>query len=279
MDAGASLLTIHGRTRDEKGHQMVAPDWDMIRRVKAHFVQRGCHVPIMANGGIETMEDVERCLAITGADGVMTSEGILENPAIFSRGIDANGRYRDCIDLAEEYFELCDIYPQEHIRFARSHMMKLLYRYINSHTDIRDLIALTHSTEDFKKACTLCRELQRTAQQQGRSYDDQSWYRRHRTPTHAFSGRVDPESIRVRNLEHKKTSVFWASDRDRAAVVAVAADGGGGDDAEALAQAHANANELDCEGEAHDAVRVTVRAHNGDADDESAADFFSLLKM
>jgi tRNA-dihydrouridine synthase 1 len=70
VQAGASMLTIHGRTREEKGCMVGAVDWDMIRRLKEHFKGR---VPIIANGGIETWDDVQRCLDVTKCDGVMSS--------------------------------------------------------------------------------------------------------------------------------------------------------------------------------------------------------------
>jgi tRNA-dihydrouridine synthase 1 len=82
VNAGASLLTIHGRTREEKGHLVAEADWETLKKLKMHFEGR---VPIIANGGIENMDDIERCLAYTGCDGVMTSEAILENPSLFHR--------------------------------------------------------------------------------------------------------------------------------------------------------------------------------------------------
>jgi tRNA-dihydrouridine synthase len=39
-------------------------------------------VPVVANGGVENFEDIPRCLAATRADGVMSSEAALENPAV-----------------------------------------------------------------------------------------------------------------------------------------------------------------------------------------------------
>lgn len=39
-------------------------------------------IPVVANGGVENFEDLSRCLATTGADGVMSSEAALENPAV-----------------------------------------------------------------------------------------------------------------------------------------------------------------------------------------------------
>ena len=34
VNAGASMLTIHGRTREEKGHHVTAADWQTLRRLK-----------------------------------------------------------------------------------------------------------------------------------------------------------------------------------------------------------------------------------------------------
>jgi tRNA-dihydrouridine synthase 1 len=81
INAGASALTIHGRTREEKGQLVQACDWEMIRRVKEYYKDK--KIIIIANGGIETLNDVKKCIEITNVDGVMSSEAILENPALF----------------------------------------------------------------------------------------------------------------------------------------------------------------------------------------------------
>jgi tRNA-dihydrouridine synthase len=78
------VLTVHGRTRQEKGSRCNECDWDTIRRIKEHFLGV---LPIIANGGIESMADVHRCLEYTGADAVMVSEALLENPALFAENI------------------------------------------------------------------------------------------------------------------------------------------------------------------------------------------------
>eukprot|EP00922_Rhytidocystis_sp_ex-Travisia-forbesii_P022167 GHVS01032474.1.p1 GENE.GHVS01032474.1~~GHVS01032474.1.p1 ORF type:complete len:287 (+),score=4.42 GHVS01032474.1:28-888(+) len=76
---GVSLICVHGRTKDQKSQLTGECDWDIIKLVK----QR-CSVPIIANGGIECLEDAIRCLSYTKADAVMSAEAILEYPALFS---------------------------------------------------------------------------------------------------------------------------------------------------------------------------------------------------
>ena len=71
--AGAKLLTLHGRSR-EQGFKGRA-DWGAIAAVK-----RALKIPLIANGDINTPEDALRCLAQTGADGVMVGRGTMGAP-------------------------------------------------------------------------------------------------------------------------------------------------------------------------------------------------------
>jgi len=81
LRAGASILTVHGRRREQKGHITGLADWQMIRYLRDNLPPE---TVLFANGNILQHGDLERCLAATGADAVMSAEGNLSDPAIFA---------------------------------------------------------------------------------------------------------------------------------------------------------------------------------------------------
>ncbi|ESZ97671.1 hypothetical protein SBOR_1953 [Sclerotinia borealis F-4128] len=81
VSAGASILTVHGRTRDMKGHKTGLADWGVLRFLRENLPKE---VVLFANGNILAREDIDECLKATGADGVMSAEGNLYDPTIFS---------------------------------------------------------------------------------------------------------------------------------------------------------------------------------------------------
>ena len=74
--AGASLITIHGRTKDK----IYAGDVNFEEIAKA---KQAVKIPVIANGGVFSNEDAETLLRETGADGVMVARASLFNPQIF----------------------------------------------------------------------------------------------------------------------------------------------------------------------------------------------------
>ena len=61
--------------------------------------------------GVITIDDVHKNLLFTGADGVMTAEGILDDPAIFSRTRGCISPAADKLRLATEYLALVEQHP------------------------------------------------------------------------------------------------------------------------------------------------------------------------
>ena len=74
--AGASLITIHGRTKDK----IYAGDVNFKEIEKA---KNAVDIPVIANGGVFSLEDGKKLLKETGADGVMIARASLFNPQIF----------------------------------------------------------------------------------------------------------------------------------------------------------------------------------------------------
>ncbi len=73
QDAGAQLLTVHGRTR-KQGFNGKA-DWESIAQVKEKL-----NIPVIANGDIKNTDDALHCLKQTNADGIMIGRGSIGSP-------------------------------------------------------------------------------------------------------------------------------------------------------------------------------------------------------
>lgn len=75
--AGASMLTVHARTRE----QMYEPG---VNRSVIKAVKEAVSIPVLGNGDIYTAADALSMMEETGCDGVMIARGAMGNPWVFS---------------------------------------------------------------------------------------------------------------------------------------------------------------------------------------------------
>ena len=109
QQAGASAITIHGRTRSQGYSGDV--DLDIIKQVKA-----AVNIPVIGNGDIKTIEDAKYMLDYTGCDAIMIGRAILGNPWLI----------KECVFyLNKENIDL-DITPKDKIDMIKKHLKLLL---------------------------------------------------------------------------------------------------------------------------------------------------------
>mmetsp|Transcript_10392 Transcript_10392/g.17422 ORF Transcript_10392/g.17422 Transcript_10392/m.17422 type:complete len:473 (-) Transcript_10392:172-1590(-) len=185
--AGVSMITVHGRLVTASKLFTGPADWDIIRKVK-----QSVSIPVVANGGIGCYADAARCLEYTGADAVMSSEGLLENPKLFSPEGDRLFREDFCraqLRTAAEFVALVKAYPLPRPinQVIRGHLFKMLYRFISAekNKDLQRQLAEGRFEEMCEVVDLLERRLARldfdtpTAEQQGYCLAH-TYYMRHR---------------------------------------------------------------------------------------------------
>ncbi|MEX2144452.1 MAG: tRNA-dihydrouridine synthase family protein [Anaerolineales bacterium] len=79
-DNGGQLLAVHGRTR-QQAYRGEA-NWEAIAEIKAAL-----RIPVVGNGDVRTIADIQRMREFTGCDAVMIARGAIGNPWIFA-GLD-----------------------------------------------------------------------------------------------------------------------------------------------------------------------------------------------
>ena len=76
QEAGVKAIAIHGRTREQfyRDHA----DWEIIGQVRQKL-----NIPVIANGDVRTVEDLDKIRQVTGCEAVMVGRAAQGNPWIF----------------------------------------------------------------------------------------------------------------------------------------------------------------------------------------------------
>lgn len=123
-DNGGKLIAVHGRTRAQAyGGQA---EWDPIAEVKA-----AVSIPVIGNGDVKTVADIDRMKAHTGCDAVMIARAAIHNPWIFSR-LDREQVPPEQVRavIQQHLASMLDFYGPEHgLVFFRKYVTRYLSPY------------------------------------------------------------------------------------------------------------------------------------------------------
>ena len=188
IEAGAQMLTVHGRTREQNKQQSGAANWKAVRSVVAAVrEQSGTDVVVVSNGGVGSLHEAQASLDYTGADGVMAAEGLLCNPAMFYEiDKDDDTAVQEFVDLvklrpvvaeatvdratastelllythlihmrqlalAQEYLALAKLHSNQYMKPVRSHVFKLCHAVLTDNTDVRVVFGKAKTLEHMEQ--------------------------------------------------------------------------------------------------------------------------------
>ncbi len=140
---GGQSLAVHARTK-KQGLRGPA-DWNAIAEIKDSL-----RIPVIGNGGVDHVKDIDRMLAETNCDAVMVGRAAIGNPWIFARK-DINEVSGDEVrDVVLEHLKRMQVLYGESmglIRF-RKHLKRYLQPFeFNSET--KKELMTTNETSDF----------------------------------------------------------------------------------------------------------------------------------
>lgn len=148
---GVDLLTVHGRLHGEKFCR--PPRWDWIG-----YAKEAVQIPVLANGGIFSVEDARRCLDVSGADGLMLGRGAFENPWLFADiaatvyGMRAEGMTRSREQLFFRFVELLEARFRTERRLGR--LKQFMHYFAKSFTFGHQLASSVQTSNSIEEAVT-----------------------------------------------------------------------------------------------------------------------------
>lgn len=159
VNAGAALIAIHARyrvnlvNRTGPGARDGAAFLEQITEIRKVIPS---NIMIISNGNIREHDDIEKNMLLTNADGVMSAEGLLDNPAIFASNSNIHNNINiKKIDLAIEYLDLAIKYPVK-IKSIIFHIRRIIKNELNKYQLLNDLC----NSKDLNNIHNICLQCQ-----------------------------------------------------------------------------------------------------------------------
>ena len=145
-EEGASMITIHARTRSQV--RSGDSDWDLIKKVKD-----AVNIPVIGNGDISSPKDVDRMITESGCDYVMIGREAIKNPYIFRQCVDyfKKGSYDESnkVEIVSEYLKLAKKYDIK-FSYIKNHVVQFT-KVLKNSARLREEINKTKKIEEIKK--------------------------------------------------------------------------------------------------------------------------------
>ena len=147
-EAGASAITIHGRTREQMYGGNV--DLDIIKAVK-----NAVSIPVIASGDIVDKDSLARTRTYTNCDGFMIGRGALGSPEIFANLL-GNIIKESKFELVKKHVELLrDYFPE---KFINGHIRKHFLWYLKGYVGVSQIKLQVSTEPDIDKVLDIMAE-------------------------------------------------------------------------------------------------------------------------
>ena len=133
---GASMIAVHGRTRDQRWRDPA--NWVPITEIK-----KLVSIPVIGNGDVCDLEDIERMLSQTGCDGIMIGRAAIGNPWIFSQLIKEELPRKEILNLIRKHWQSVEIFygREKALILFRKHLKAYLSSTQFFGLDLKQLIS------------------------------------------------------------------------------------------------------------------------------------------